>query len=124
MKDSIGLFLAIVNSIQVPVDELDDLLDLAAWYASCRLSPLGKLVSPFIAKVNSYLSKILFVEKSKISILHIQREFFRFPLIFTQTGRQPKLPVLCLRFWLSSRLGKKEEKSKRLTLQKDKFCFG
>lgn len=41
-QDSIGLFLAIVNSIQVPVDELDDLLDLAAWYASCRLSPLVK----------------------------------------------------------------------------------
>ena len=40
-QGAISLFLAVVNSIQVPVEELDDLLDLAAWYASCRLSPLG-----------------------------------------------------------------------------------
>jgi hypothetical protein len=45
-----------------------------------------------------------------------QRESFRFLLFFTQTGRQPKLPILCLGFWLSSRLGKKEEKSKKLML--------
>jgi len=41
-QGAISLFLAVVNSIQVPVEELDDLLDLAAWYASCRLSPLVK----------------------------------------------------------------------------------
>ena len=47
---------------------------------------------------------------------NLQRKFFRFLLFFTQAGRQAKLPILCLRFWLSSRLGKKEEESKRLTL--------
>ena len=29
-----------INSIQVPAAELDDLLDLAAWFLSVRLSPL------------------------------------------------------------------------------------
>ena len=62
----------------------------------------------------------LFTKYGNIQITQIfsnlQREFFRFLLFFTQTGRQPKLPILCLGFWLSSRLGKKEEKSKRLTL--------
>ena len=46
----------------------------------------------------------------------IQRESFRFLRFFTQAGRQPKLLLLCLRFWLSCRLGKKTEKSKRPTL--------
>ena len=31
-----------INSIQVPTAELDDLLDLAAWFLSVRLSPLVK----------------------------------------------------------------------------------
>jgi hypothetical protein len=54
---------------------------------------------------------------------YIQRESFRFILFFTQTGRQPKLPILCLGFWLSSRLGKKEEKSKILMLYSMCFFF-
>jgi hypothetical protein len=37
---SISYFLAIVNQIRVPVDEIDDLLDLAAWYASSRVTVL------------------------------------------------------------------------------------
>jgi len=37
---AISLFLAVINSIQVPAAELDDLLDLAAWFLSVRLSPL------------------------------------------------------------------------------------
>jgi len=32
-----SLFLAIINQIRVPADELDDLLDLAVWYASTRV---------------------------------------------------------------------------------------
>jgi len=36
---AISLFLAIVNQIRVPSDEIDDLLDLAAWYGSTRISP-------------------------------------------------------------------------------------
>jgi len=31
---------AIVNQIRVPVGEIDDLLDLAAWYASSRVTVL------------------------------------------------------------------------------------
>ena len=37
----------------------------------------------------------------------LQREPLRILRFFTQTGRQPKLPILCFEFWLSSRLGKK-----------------
>lgn len=37
---SISYFLAIVNQIRVPAQEIDDLLDLAAWYASTRVISL------------------------------------------------------------------------------------
>ena len=51
-------------------------------------------------------------EKRLEDLRTIQRESFRFLRLFTQAGRQPKLPILCLRFWLSSRLGKKRRNRK------------
>jgi len=38
----LSVFLAIVESINVPANELDDLVDLAVWYAACRFASIAK----------------------------------------------------------------------------------